>query len=248
MKILYGNDITEDIFEKIADLDAEVFKADGEEFGGDTTMSRDAVISLLKKSAQSTVVVLDDEGSAIGYFQTFAMKKDFEEKYIKGEVSFHDLDGSKLLDYSEKSINLYLWTIALKKEYRGKLFPDPSDPTRQISVAQMMHEGLIDALVDLKKQGCSVEYIFGEGVSEKGVKTVQRFCGKDSLIHSDKENEFYMYGSSFDVNCEAFAKCKNVSSLKRAYGVELQRSVLSENTKILSDSSKLDQLKNCYFV
>ncbi len=242
MKIVYGNDITDELFDKIADLDAEVFSEGAEEFVGDTTMSREAVLSLLRGSTDSTVVVLDDDGSVVGYFQTFPMEKDFERRYIKGEASFHELDGSKL-DYDSKIINLYLWTIAVKKEFRGKKFPDPADPTRQISITQMLHEGLIDALVDLKKHGRTVQRIFGEGVSDKGVAIVKNFCGEDSLIHADEKNAFYMYGSDFDVNCPAFSRCKNVDKLKRAYGVQIKKEVLSGKRAALMDSRHLKALK-----
>ena len=171
------------------------------------------------------------------------MKKDFEERYTKGEASFHELDGSKLLDYGHKSINLYLWTIAIRKDYRTKPIPDPQNPNETTRVVRLLHEGLIDALVDLKRQGCTVEYVYGEGVSDKGVGVVQRFCGKDSLIHADKENAFYMYGSEFNPECEAFKHCKNVDKIINAYGKEKPRVVSSENCEELYDSSNLKNLQ-----
>lgn len=241
MKVLYGYDIPKSMYPKIADLDSEVFSEGAEEFSGDTTMPKETVIGLLEKNILSTVILVDDNDEVIAYYQTFPMVKEFEERYVRGEATFKELDGDKLLGSSAKNINLYVWSIGITKAYRGVKVKDPSNPEQLVAIPQLLHEGLVDALVDLKKSGVNVQNIFGEGVSEKGVALMKSICGENSLIHKDEENEFYMYGSQFNVDCPAFARCRNIEKLKKAYSAKQNSGeVLSENIEKLKDDSNVD--------
>lgn len=245
MKVLYGYDIPKSMYPKIADFDTEIFSEGAEEFSGDTTMPKETVIGLLEKNILSTVIMVDDNDEIIAYYQTFPMEKEFEQKYIKGEATFKELDATKVLDSGVTDINLYVWSIGIKQSYRGVKVQDPQTPEMMVSIPQLLHEGLIDAIADMKKSGIKIERIFGEGVSEKGVALMKSICGEDSLIHADEENEFYMYGSAFNVDCPAFARCRNVEKLKAVYSdMQSASEVLSENIEKLKDGSMVDALLN----
>lgn len=241
MKVLYGYDIPKEYYSKIADLDAEVFSADAEDFSGDTTMPKETIIDMLEKNITSTVIVVDDFENVVGYLHTFPMEPEFEDLYINGKATFKDLNGSKIQEANQEKINLYIWSIGIKEEYRGKKFLD-KDGEKLVSVTQLLHEGLVDSLVDIKKHGTTIEKVYGEGVSEKGVEIVKRFCGENSLIHADDENEFYLYGANFDVNCKAFERCRNVNLLKDVYKENINTATVSDNCETLIDSTKLDSI------
>ena len=213
MKVLYGRNIPKSYYPKIVALDGEIFSDGAEDFVGDTTMSEEAVMSMLEKNIDTTVIVVDDNGEVIGYYQTFPMEPEFESRYIRGETDFKELDGTKVMAPGSEKINLYLWSIGIKEEYRGVKFLHPDDPTRVITVNGLLHEGLVDALADVIASGTQIDMVYGEGVSEKGVKEVIAFCGEDSLIHANEEDEFYLYGAKFDPHCKALSRCQNIGKL-----------------------------------
>ena len=216
MQVLYGKNIPKHLYSKIVELDSEVFSTENEEFTGDTTMPPEAVYSMLEKNILSTVVVVEGE-QVIAYFQTFPMEREFEKQYVLGEKTFKDLDGNNVQPERQGNINLYLWSLGIKKEYRGKRFESGG---ASVSIMQLLHEGLVDALADMKKEGIVVKKVLGEAVSEKGRKVVIGFCGEDGLMHEDKENDFYMYGAAFSPRCEALSRCRNVSTLIKEYDKE----------------------------
>lgn len=215
MKVISGRNIPRRLFRQIVELDAEVFTEGGENFTGDTTMPKQTILSLIEKGIDTTSVVVDELNNVVGFYINFAFTKEFEKRYLEGSVSFKDIDESKLVDcLSQDKINLYLFSIGIKESLREKKVMSGN---RLVPIVQLLHEGLIDCLVDLKHRGVTVKNIFGEGVSDKGVKLVKNFCGEDSLIHADDKNKFYVYGSKFNPNCKAFSKCRNVDKLIAAY-------------------------------
>ena len=218
MKVLYGYDIPESLYGKIADLDAEVFSEGAEEFVGNTTMPKEVIISLLKKNISMTVVMVDDSNNVIAYYQSFPIEKEFAESYLKGDVGFSDINETKVLESNVSDITMYLWTIAVKKEYRGVKVDDIHEPGKKVSIIQLLQEGLVDCLIDLRRQGVVVKRVMSEGVSEKGVDLVKSFCGEDSLVRADEENAFYVYASNFNPDCRAFSRCRNIHKLKVVYG------------------------------
>ena len=216
MEVLYGRNIPKKLYKKLIDLDAEIFTLTNEDFSGDTTMPEEALYSMLEKNILSTVVVLDNE-EVIAFFHTFPMEREFEKKYVKGEESFKNLNGSQVQAPKKGDINLYLWSLGIKESYRGKKFECNGE---KVSIIQLLHEGLIDSLVDMKRSGIVVKNVLGEAVSEKGRKVVVGFCGEDVLIHADEKNSFYMYAAPFNAKCPAFARCRNVKNLIAAYSKE----------------------------
>ena len=237
IRVLRSYDIPESMFPKIADLDSEVFASDSDDFGGDTTMPKETIFGLLKKNISTTIVIVDENENPIAYYQVFPLEKQFQEKYINGKLGFKDLDDSKVLGSEEKEIDLYVWTIAIKKEYRGMKVQDPANPNETVAIMKLLQEGLVDCLSDLIKQGVKINNIYGEGVSEKGKALMEGFCGKEGLIHENKEDNFAMYGSKFNPECDAFNRCRNQNKL-------LQAIASKENEEGNKLSSKIDLLAN----
>lgn len=79
---------------------------------------------------------------------------------------------------------------------------------------QVMIENFAKSIIDVTKQGANIKNIYCEGVSGKG-QELSRSLTKNNLLHEDKENDFILYGNTFDFN--VFNRLKNFDELLREY-------------------------------
>lgn len=192
-------------------MDWEVFA--GDDFDEKIYVPKETIISFLNKNISATVIVCDENNKPIAYFQVFPLKRDFEEKYIKGAVDLYDITADDILDENAKDINLYLCAIAILKEYRGVKVVNAANPGVEVSVVKLLLEGFVDCLIDLVNIGVKIHNFYGEGVTDKGKALCKSFCGENSLIHQDEKTGYAFYGGPFNPRCDALLKCRNRNKL-----------------------------------
>lgn len=216
MQILYGFNIPTNLYDKIADFDAEIFPPHSSEFASDTAVPRSQILSMLKKNIQTTVIAIDDNNEIVGYYQAFPITQECEEKHLNNELSFKDIHQSNILPINSKNINLYIMSVGIKREYREKYIEDPNNPNIFVPLMLLLNEGLVDALTDLVCNGTKIRSIFGESVSKKGFRIMESLCGKNGLIYANNDDFVYSFYSKFNCDCDAFARCRNLNKLQQA--------------------------------
>lgn len=197
---LTGNDIPFELYNKIIELDSEIFSNDSDEFEGNTAVNPDTLKSYLEKNILTTTIIYDQEkDEVIAYYQAFPLEAKFMEKYVNGKTSFSEMTADDIECFVPgKEQNLYIWSIGIKEEYRGKCVLNDTEASalRGKNPMKVLIEGLAGAMIDLKKQGVIISEIYAEGVSEKGKKLASELTD-NRLLHEDVENDFYLYGNKF---------------------------------------------------
>ncbi len=214
MKVLYGANIPKHLYGKIADFDSEIFPADSDEFNHDTAVPREQILSMLEKNIQTTVIMIDDHENIMAYFQSFPIYPEYEEKFLRDELDFTDVDGDKIMPPDSENINLYIMSAGIKKEYRGIKIPRPNEENVNSPIVLLLYEGLVDSIIELYEKGVSIENVFGNAVSPKGVRMMEGLCGKDGLISGNDAECYYSFHAKFSPDCTAFAKCTNLERLQ----------------------------------
>ena len=197
---LTGNDIPTELYSKIIELDSQVFAEGSDDYEADTSMPPEVLMSFLKKNILTTTIIYDQiEDRVIGYYQAFPLKDDFLQKYVSGQTTFKEMTDDDVEKYvpTTQGQKLYIWSIGIDKEYRGKKIEDfPSSKLNGKSPVKIMVEALANAVINLRKQGVKISEIYCEGVSDKG-QALASDLTDGRLLHSDEEKDFLMYGNVF---------------------------------------------------
>lgn len=217
-KVLYGKHIKKEMFDKIIDLNCEVFDNSESDFDGEVAISRETLMSYLNKNIESTSIMYDSQqDKVIGFFWTLPFTKEFTKQYLNSEKSFMDITEDVIVNYeSGKEYDLYFFSMGIQKELRGQKLVDSSSVINGQSVFKLLNEGFVEALTELKENKITINKVFAEAVSDKGNAICKNIC-RNKLIHKDEVNNFHLYLNNFYP--KAFEKCRNYNKLEKAYKV-----------------------------
>ena len=198
---LTGNDIPKELYGKIIELDSRIFSNDSDEFEGDTAVDDSILLSYLEKNILTTTIIYDQfKDEVIGYYQAFPLTSEFLKKYAAGQTTFADMSADDIERYvpGGEGQKLYIWSIGILDEYRGKceLQDSQTSPLNGKNPMKILVEALAVAIINLKKQGVGIDEIYAEGVSTKG-QSLAYGLTEGRVLHEDKENDFVLFGNKF---------------------------------------------------
>lgn len=235
-----GRNIPKKIYNKIIDLDAEIFNEDADEFQSDTSMPKDTLMSYLKKNILTTTVIYDrQQDKAVAYLQAFPLTQEFFESYKKGEKSFQDITADVIEGGSSNNpLNLYVWSVGISKEFRGKVINDIDGEVDGKKMYKVLLAEFVNSLINITKQGSQIENIICEGVSKKGQALAMTISG-GNIVHEDKEQDFLLCASKFDINnfkglveddlIKKFNDIKNVQNRNSGLGNNINKLTEKDN-------------------
>ena len=150
LKVLCGNEVSEEVFSQMLKLDKNIFS-------GEYSLSSKYIRNLYKKSKEGLFCLIDKE-KCVGYINCIFITNEQKQKYI-GSGDFR-----KLNNIGPKVGNniLYIYTIALEKRYRGT------------NALVMLLNSFYNWLLENKNLGINIKYLFAEAVSDSGVKVLKK--------------------------------------------------------------------------
>lgn len=167
-KVLFGNEVDKEVFSQMLELDKKCFS---EEY----SLSSEYIRNLYKKSKEGLFCLIDKD-KCVGYINCIFITEEQKQEYI-GSGDFR-----KLNNIGPRIGNniLYIYTIALDENYRGT------------NALVMLLKRFSNWLLENKKMGINITYLFAEAVSDSGVKVLKKM----GMIPIDK--------NKLDNNCHGF--------------------------------------------
>ncbi len=167
-KVLCGNEVDKEVFSQMLELDKKCFS-------DEYSLSSEYISSLYKKSKEGLFCLIDKD-KCVGYINCIFITEEQKQEYI-GSGDFR-----KLNNIGPRIGNniLYIYTIALDENYRGT------------KALVMLLKRFSNWLLENKKRGINITYLFAEAVSDSGIKILKKM----GMIPIDKHK--------LDDNCHGF--------------------------------------------
>ena len=116
LKIVTGDDLTEEIYLKTWELDNQIFEEKDR-------LTKEDALDWFYRSGKTTIVLLDDDDNdVIGYITPYLVNHSFANHYIiSGDHYKEALKKDVFVHPSgEVDADIYLFSVAIKEEYRDK--------------------------------------------------------------------------------------------------------------------------------
>jgi diaminopimelate decarboxylase len=213
IRIITGNDLSDDLFLKTYELCKTTFK---EKY----TLTEKESLDYFHESDRSTIVLYDDENKEmIGYITPYLINHEFASHYITSNQSFKNELNKKVFvkPYENVDGDICIFSTVVKKEYRDKMIFSGKPAIK------ILTEALVDYICDVKRKGVSINYVFAERYTEDGEKYLKSLKLKKcfTTINDDK------YAGIFSPYM--FEKSDNVNKLYDLYSEEYMRKTFDKS-------------------
>lgn len=227
MKILKGNEVSEELYLKTWELDNITFEeAD--------RIEKDKALEWFKASNKRIIIAYDEvKDEVMGYIFYFLLKPSFSSRYINTDKSFQKITSKDFVLKNAKKADIYLFSTVIKEEYRDKSLKNKP-------LFKILNEEFLKDIVEVEKNGVKINYVYAEAVTKDGEKYLESLEMKPCFYY---ENDCkYVRKYSIDM----FKKCSNYEEMLNIY-----KTSRFKNTNIKTNLSKHEYLSvkdnNLYF-
>ena len=194
----------------------ETWKLDNEVFGTKDQLSKQLALNWFENSNRSTFVLWNNESnSLVGYLTVYLVKHSFANKYIVNDAKYQDALKENVFCTPKKDIDadIYLFSTVIKPQYRDKKLDikDKHSSMYNKSAFKILNEAFVDWICEIKKVGVSINYVFGERVTDDGEKYL-RSMGLQPCFSYKADTK---YAKLFTPSM--FEKCSNYQKLTDLY-------------------------------
>ena len=201
LKIVTGDDLTEEIYLKTWELDNQIFEEKDR-------LTKEDALDWFYRSGKTTIVLLDDDDNdVIGYITPYLVNHSFANHYIiSGDHYKEALKKDVFVHPSgEVDADIYLFSVAIKEEYRDKSLINDKPAIK------ILTEALVDWIYEIKSKGVSISYLFSEKVSDDGEKYLKSLNLRKCFTTIDDSKYARLFTPYI------FEKCSNVGKLYDLY-------------------------------
>lgn len=204
MKILKNEQVTEEIYLKVWDLDNSTFN-------DEYKIEKEKALEWFYASNKSIIIAYDDINKEImGYIFYFLLKPSFSTSYINTYKSFHNITKKDFISTANKKADLYLFSTVVQEKYR--------DAKKQNeSVFGMLNNELLKEVVRVCKTGMKLNFVYADSVSKDGIKYLESLQMKPCFYNHDD----CKYVRKF--NIDMFEKCSNYKDVLKEYKREITK-------------------------
>ena len=206
LKILTGNNLTQEQYLKTWELDNSVFKKKDQ-------LSKETAINWFNWSNHSTICLWDmDSNNLIGYITPFLFNHKFATSYINSAKSYKQAIKKDCFEnlQTAKTADIYIFSTAIKPEFRDKVLLT-NGPFKAQTAFKILNEAFVDWICEVKNSGISINYIFGERVSDSGEKYLRSLNMQPCSFLKNEVKYAKIFSPSM------FQKCSNVGKLYDLY-------------------------------
>lgn len=177
-KLYSGFQITDEIFDKMLDLDEKLFTEEDA-----TALGKDYIKSLYKNDKDGVFIIINERlNEIVGYMFNITISDEQLQQYLK------DHDYSKLRNQGmrEGKNNLYIYTLGTNPKYRGSIAP------------KILGKMFAEYIEKCKSENKQIGYCFAEAVSLDGVRTLSESMGMERIAGQQYGSDgtgFYHYSS-----------------------------------------------------
>lgn len=220
-KIYTGENLSKDKYLATWELDNNTFKDNDK-------LTKKTALEWFDYSNKSTIVLWDDvEDCLIGYITPFLFKHKFVCDYIISNKTYKETINYKTFAKAGKNVvaDIYIFSTVVVPQYRDKILnvKDKKSNFYNKSAFKILNEALVDWICDIKNKGVSINYVFGEKVSDDGEKYL-RSLGLQSCLSLCGDCKFAKLFSP-----SMFYRCSNVDKLYSLYSNEKLRTPFNED-------------------
>ena len=208
-KIYTGNNLTEKMYLKTWELDNKTF-------GVQDQISKELALEWFECSERSTIVLWDElDNKLVGYITPFLLKHTFSKDYLIHSTHYSKAIKPNTFCHTPKDTegDIYLFSIVIEEEYRNKPITDTDKNSKFYNkpVVQILTEALLDWCCGVKEKGFSINYIYGEKVTDDGEKYLRSLKMQPCIQMGDDHKFAKLFTPSI------FDKCSNKSKLLALY-------------------------------
>lgn len=212
------------------------WELDNETFQEKDKLTKKLALDWFKFSNKSAIVLWNNEkDELVGYIFPFLLNHNFACDYIISNSNYKEAikEESFAVPEQNSEADIYIFSTVVNKKYRNKKLEtkDKSSKFYNKSAFKILNEALVDWICAIKGKGVSINYVFGEKVSNDGEKYLKSLGMQPcfSLVDDCK------YAKLFSPSM--FNRCSNVDKLYELYSDEKLRKPFDAN--ILSNHDYL---------
>ena len=219
--ILTGKNLSKEKYLATWELDNRIFEKKDQ-------ISKKMALDWFEWSGRSTIVLWDkDNNCLVGYITPYLVKHSFANKYILNNASYKDALTKDVFCLPHKNLeaDIYLFSTVVAPQYRDKKleFNDQNSKMFGKSAFKVLNEALVDWVCDVKLAGVSINYIFGERVTDDGERYLRSLELQPCFAFGDECKFAKLFTPSI------FHRCSNVNKLFDLYKDESLRTTFDKN-------------------
>ncbi len=223
LEILTGKKLTKQIYLQTWRLDNKVFEKKDQ-------LTQQTALDWFEWSDRSTIVLYDCENNELlGYITPYLFNHRFASEYICSNKTYKEAIKKSCFVKPNKGVtaDIYIFSTVVAEKYRDKRLSDVADKRfKDKSAFKILNEAFVDWICDIKKKGVSINYVFGEKVTEHGDKYLHSLGMQPCKVLENDVKFAKLFSPSM------FNRCSNVSKLYDIYK--------DEDAQIPFDQSLLD--------
>ena len=207
--IYTGNTLSQEKYLKTWELDNETFDKKNQ-------LTKKMALDWFKWSNKSTIVLWDNENDKlVGYITPYLVKHSFANKYIINNATYKQALTEDVFCVPHKGLeaDIYIFSTVVVPEYQNRKLRinDKMSNMYGKSAFKVLNEALVDWVCDVKKAGVSINYIFGEKVTDDGEKYLRSLELQPCFAFVDECKFAKLFTPSI------FKRCSNVNKLVELY-------------------------------
>ena len=192
---------------------------DNKTFNAKDRISKKTALEWFEYSQRSTIVLWDNEKDAlIGYISPYLVNHKFASEYIISEKTYKESLNESVFATASNGVvaGVYIFSIVVDSHYRDKILSvDKKSKFYNKTACKILNEAFVDWICEIKTKGVSINYIFGEKVSNDGEKYL-RSLGMQPCNYIKDDCKFAKLFTP-----SMFSKCSNVDKLYELYENEI---------------------------
>ncbi len=191
------------------------WKLDNETFEKKDRISKKMALDWFEFSNKSTIVLWDNKlDELIGYITPYLLTHEFSSKYILSNRTYQESLNKDvfLKELGEYDADIYIFSTVVVPKYRDVVLEkDEKSPYYGKKAFKILNEALVDWICGVKESGVSINYVYGEIVSQDGEKYLRSLGMQPCMVVKDD----CKFAKLFSPNM--FKKCDNADKLYKLY-------------------------------
>lgn len=207
--IISGNALTIKKYLTTWELDNKTFKEKDR-------ILKTTAVNWFKYSNKSTIVLWDNQNNElVGYITPYLLNHEFSCKYIISNNNYKESITQQAFFNQETSqdADLYIFSTVVVKKHQDKPLAGlkKGDKFYNKPAFKVLNEALVNFIIEKKKQGVNIKYVYGEATTKHG----EKYFNSLKLQNCSNLKNDHRYATTFTP--EMFSKCENVKNLIEIY-------------------------------